>query len=523
MDNTIKINLAGTVFHIEEDAYRFLRDYLNAIEFRLKNSPGGNEALDDIEARIAEIFQSQKGVAGVISKENVEAMIGIIGRPEDFEQSFQQANEPPRYSSSYRRRLYRNPEDSIISGVCGGIGAYLNFDPVWVRLLFVIFTFSFGIGLLIYIALWISLPNAYSESQKRELYGDFYNTRSANKKYDSAGTSGPDRQYSRNNAVTNAGSAINEVFRAVGKFFYIIFRIFLIAFGVTFVLAGFATLVTFVMTFFFSYPWFFYSESFHPELFRMSDMLDFLMRPELTPWVIALFSVVVILPLLGLIYWGLKMIFWFRAKDWVVSLAALVIWVMSICALSLILFNQGISFAETGTRTDETILESKHDTLFLKADKKISSLNIEQEISIPDNEYSLYINKKENLLYGKPQLEIQSSGNSTARITIEKYSHGKTRRDAAEKAGSFIYEHRVSNDTIYLDQYYQVPTNHKWSGSWINIDILVPEGTVIWIDKDAELLFERWVDNDIDSWELGGKFWKWTRNGPEIASSENSK
>jgi phage shock protein PspC (stress-responsive transcriptional regulator) len=523
MDKAIKINLAGTVFQIEEDAYRLLRDYLNAIESRLKNSSGGNETLDDIEARIAEIFQSQKGITGVISKENVEAMIAIIGKPEDFDQSYQSPSEPHPYTSSYRKRLYRNPEDSIISGVCGGIGAYLNFDPVWVRLIFVIFTFSFGIGLLIYLALWIALPDARSESQKRELYGDYYHTRSAGKKYESTGAAASDRQYGRNTGVNNAGNALNEIFRAIGKFLYIVFRIILIAFGVTFVLAGFATMVTFIMTFFFNYPWFFYSESFHPELFRMSDMLDFLMRPELTPWVIALLSIVVILPLLALIYWGLKMIFWFRVKDWIVSLTALVIWVMSICALSLIMFNQGISFAETGRRIDQTTIETSHDTIYLKIDKKISSLAYDHEISIPEDEYALYINKRGNLLYGRPELNIHNTDNRNASIRVERYSHGKSRREATEKAESFIYNYRFSNDTVYLDQYYNVPTSHKWSGSWVEVDIYLPANTIIWIDNEAEILLDRWVGNEVDSWEIAGKYWKWTEDGPERASSENSE
>ena len=75
MDKTININIAGTLFQIDEEAFRILRDYLQAINNRFRNVQGGNETIEDIESRIAEIFQSQKGLAGVITKENVEAMI----------------------------------------------------------------------------------------------------------------------------------------------------------------------------------------------------------------------------------------------------------------------------------------------------------------------------------------------------------------------------------------------------------------------------------------------------------------
>lgn len=519
MDKSIKINLAGIVFQIEEDAYRILRDYLNAIDARLKNVAGGNETLDDIESRIAEIFQSQRGIAGVISRENVEAMIGIIGKPGDFEQG-EQAPEPPRYSSS-KKRLYRNPDDTIISGVCGGIGAYLNFDPVWIRLLFIIFTISFGIGFFVYIALWIALPNAFSDSQKRELYGDNYNTRPAGRKgvniVSSEGRAGS------NNAVDNAGNALNEVFRAIGRFLYVVLRIFLVGTGVTLVITGFAMLVTFVLTVFFRYPGIFFNTSFDPHLFYLPDMLDFFMSPALTPWVIILLSIAVILPLLAIIYWGLKMIFWFRVRDWIVSMIALIIWVMSISALALIMFNQGISFAQTGNRIDQTIIEAGHDTLYLKIDRKISSLKFDQEISVPENEYSLYINKTDNELYGRPELEINFTEDRYAKINVERYSHGKTRREALEKAESFIYNYRISGDTIFLDQFYQVPTDRKWSGSWVEIDIYLPEGTVIWIDRDTEILIENRIGNNVNSWEAGDKFWRWTEEGPVRASRDELK
>ncbi len=85
MDKTININIAGILFQIEEDAYAILRDYLQALNNRFKNAAGGLETISDIEGRIAEIFESQKGTAGTISISGVEAMITIIGKPEDFD------------------------------------------------------------------------------------------------------------------------------------------------------------------------------------------------------------------------------------------------------------------------------------------------------------------------------------------------------------------------------------------------------------------------------------------------------
>ncbi|MGQ9621191.1 MAG: PspC domain-containing protein [Bacteroidales bacterium] len=156
MYKTVKINLAGMLFQTDEKAYAILRDYLQSIDNKLKNVPGGNETFIDIEARIAEIFQARKGSTGIINQEDVEAVISIIGRLEEFDH----AGDSDRKISHAinRRRLYRDKSNSIIGGVCSGIGVYLNTDPVWLRILFIILIFAYALGFLFYIGLWIALP-----------------------------------------------------------------------------------------------------------------------------------------------------------------------------------------------------------------------------------------------------------------------------------------------------------------------------------------------------------------------------
>ena len=103
MDKTININTAGTLFQIDDEAYRILQDYLQALNNRFRNVEGGHETVDEIESRIAEIFQSQKGLTGVVSKENVQAMISILGKPEDFD-----PNEPETIHPVYNQGYYNS-------------------------------------------------------------------------------------------------------------------------------------------------------------------------------------------------------------------------------------------------------------------------------------------------------------------------------------------------------------------------------------------------------------------------------
>jgi phage shock protein PspC (stress-responsive transcriptional regulator) len=55
-------------------------------------------------------------------------------------------------------RLYRSTTDKVIGGVCGGLGDYLNIDPVIVRIAFVLLAVFGGSGVLVYIILWIVIP-----------------------------------------------------------------------------------------------------------------------------------------------------------------------------------------------------------------------------------------------------------------------------------------------------------------------------------------------------------------------------
>jgi phage shock protein PspC (stress-responsive transcriptional regulator) len=517
MDKSIKINLAGVVFNIDQDAYYMLRDYLQSINIHFQNLAGGNETIDDIEARIAEIFQSRKSLSAVISREDVEEVISIIGRPEDFEPD--EMTSGTGRSDHYNKRLYRDPDERIISGVSGGLASYFNVDPILIRIIFIITALFYGVGFFVYVALWISLPLARSDAQKMELYGSNvppgkgpeppakFITKPSHRKKPGSGSSVSD--------------GLNEIFDAIGKVFFIFLRIILIIIGVSFVIAGFATMVVFIMTFFFHYPGYLFDISSNPGIFYLPDFLDFLVSPGLTPWVMLLTTIIVMLPLIAMVYWGVKMIFWFRAHDRVISLIALVVWIMALSILGVILFSQGISFGESGTKTDMVYMDSHPDTIYIKSGGKIADLNYDEMLSLPDDSYTLYLNLTDNLLYGKPDLRIRNSDDNDVKLEINRYSRGRTKREAVEKAGSFIYDSRISGNVIYLDQYYTFPPGSRWTGSYVNVYIFIPEGTIIWFDEDAENLFGDYIGHGTYSWELGGKFWEWTEDGLERSHERN--
>ncbi|MDO9580601.1 MAG: PspC domain-containing protein [Bacteroidales bacterium] len=522
MDKTININIGGNLFQIDEDAFRILRDYLQAINNRFRNVQEGLETIEDIESRIAEIFQSQKGLAGVISKENVEAMITIIGKPEDFDLGDQETDQP--VYTSQKRRMYRNPGDLVISGVCGGIGAYLNVDPVVFRILFAVSALVFGTGFFIYLVLWIALPIAHTDTQKRELFGSSFHSSGARNRSGSNTYSGTSSNNTVYNGTSRAGNAISEIFSAIGKVCYIILRVFMIIMGVVFVLTGFLFILSFIMIFIFKYPGAFSTDVFDVSLAYFPSFLNYIVSPSVAPWIIALTAIAVTLPLLALIYWGVKMIFWFKARDGVLSLICLVVWVMSITALSLILFNEGISFAETAKSSSEKILTDIPDTLYIIAGSKLSDLKVDKELSIKEEGYSVFINEEEKELYIRPYLNINNSDGDDARIVVRKRSSGRSELDALRKTEGLSYNYSLNGDTLLLDEYFKISRDRKWAADNVGINIYVPEGTILKFDRETVKLFHHRhfnrYGNDYGSarWESGNRTFVLTEDGLKAAS-----
>ncbi|HUX96216.1 MAG TPA: PspC domain-containing protein [Bacteroidales bacterium] len=172
MKITVSINLGGYSFNIDEDAYAELKRYLRNLEHHFAEEESSSEILSDIETRMAEIFRTKiTSFKQVINIDDVNQAISVMGTPEDISDSdHKSAGE--KFSSRGYHRMYRDPDHRIIGGVCSGMGAYWNIDPIIVRIIFVALVLAGGIGALVYLILYIVIPEAKTTAQKIEMKGD---------------------------------------------------------------------------------------------------------------------------------------------------------------------------------------------------------------------------------------------------------------------------------------------------------------------------------------------------------------
>jgi len=172
MKITVSINLGGYSFNIDEDAYAELKRYMKSLEIHFAGEESASEILSDIETRMAELFRLRlTAFKQVISITDVSEAILILGNPEDISD-----NEGPtkreKFSAHGYHRMYRDPDKRIIGGVCSGIGAYWDIEPWIIRIIFFALTLAGGLGILVYLILYIVLPEAKTTSQKIEMKGD---------------------------------------------------------------------------------------------------------------------------------------------------------------------------------------------------------------------------------------------------------------------------------------------------------------------------------------------------------------
>ena len=183
MNKTININLASTFFYMDENAYTILKSYLNELESAFKNTLGKDEILQDIETRIAELFQERKTSSDyVINETDVNEIIDILGQPKDFILEDEDETTDTGDTKS-EKKLFRDREDRYIAGVASGLGHYFGTDASWIRLIWVLFAlFSVGSLFLIYLILWAIVPEAKTTAEKLKMKGEPVNIDTIQKK-----------------------------------------------------------------------------------------------------------------------------------------------------------------------------------------------------------------------------------------------------------------------------------------------------------------------------------------------------
>ncbi len=533
MKKTLKINISGIVFQIDEDAYELLKKYLDAVSRKFGSSPEGKEILGDIEQRIAELLLARTGVQKeVVTIDDVNEVMHTMGNPEDFaeetpaggEAGQKSREEEEDYSHERRRnrRLYRDPDNSVLGGICSGLGAYFNTDPVIFRILFVVFVFAWGITAVAYLLMWIIVPPARTAAQKLEMRGESVTIenieRSVREEFEavkkSAGKLGRSETYS------GVRTALGEMFHVLGLLIKGLARIILIFVGVVLILIGFGLLLGLLSAVVLHQT--FISDIFTDSNVDLSQLSGLIFTHSDFQWIVLTLALVIGIPLIALIYGGIKMLFRFKARDKAVGLSLFLLWVISAITLTWMVVIDVQNFTSHEETDSRTALKSfRNKTLVLDvAPGKIDSLKKACSYFEKD-EVRIYFNPGKHEYYGSPWLRIERADSTEASLMVEKGAQGLDRSRASEYANGISY-HWIQNDTaIIFDPVYTAPKGQAWRAPHVTLELRVPEGTkLVFSPRMKEVLEEAEPDN-WDEWSANIHNMRYDMPGKSFVMGKN--
>ena len=254
MKKTLNINLNGIVFNIDEDAFNMLSEYLDSLRHVFeRNGDDADEIINDIEGRICELLSEKiSDERQVVTISHIEEIISRMGHPDEFgESDYNETTEnqnsvtPPPYT--VKRKLFRNPKDKIIGGVCSGIAAYLDMDVTWVRLLFV------GLGFLtlssiivIYLVLLIVVPEAKTATDILAMNGEEQTIHNIGKTVTNA-YDNVNRKAQPYIEQAKDGSLFKRIAKGIVNVFSFIIKLVVMALGVVAIPIVFALALAFVI------------------------------------------------------------------------------------------------------------------------------------------------------------------------------------------------------------------------------------------------------------------------------------
>ncbi len=506
------------VFFIDEDAYLLLGEYLSGISDRFPRQEEREEILPDIETRIAEIFTDRLGgKRQVVTLEDVKAMISLLGRPEDIfepeegeDPSSGTASPDPQTSRS-SRRLFRDPDNAVLGGVCGGLGAYFNLDPVWFRVAFILLALAYGSSILVYLVMWLIIPEARSTAQRLEMKGEPVNLNNISKNINKEFTKVKDniRNIPESEGYRRSRNVLQELFHVLGEIILMLLKVIGVIIGVTFVLAGLIILVALVSTFFFHFTQFFPELTISP-YYYMPDILTLFTKPENVPYILGSLILTLGIPLTALIYAGIKMIFNIRTRHPVLGVTFLVVWLISAISLSLFIADIASGYSR-GARISKTVpLDSfSTDTLYLTAPSDDDHF-YEELLSLDD--HSIFRDPGSGVLLSRPELDIVLTGSGKPELEIYKRARGNTRQAAVRHAEDIDLQWETRDKVIILRPWYRF--GKRWYVQEADYRLRVPAGMVICLDENLRRMLD-YIPNDqhLHSYDLAGKCWIMTEEG----------
>ncbi len=516
MNKTININLANTLFHMDEDAYNKMRRYLETVKRSFANTPGSDEILADIEARIAELFYEKlENERQVITQKEVDEVIAIMGQPEDYMVDEDIFEDEPRSKTSTQqtrvKKLYRDTEHKYVAGVSSGLAHYLGIDPLWVRILWVFLTIGSGGGfILLYGLLWILIPEASTTAQKLDMRGEAVNISNIERKVKEGFEDVADRvksvDYDKVGDTVKKGG--KTFFDTLGDIIMFLFKIFGKFIGILLIIIGASTLIGL----FIGLLSVGVMDMVHvPGI----DFYNVVNSSNLPIWLVSLLAFFAIgIPFFFLLYLGLKILVTnLKSIGNIAKFSLLGLWLLSIILLVVFGIREAASHAYSGSTTSESeiYIENPSDTLNINLVAydydRDNQMHMGNMIVTHDDDGNKILVSRD------VRLRLKKSKDSLLRMEIRKEANGPSFARAKEIAEKINYSYQVEGNTIEFNDFLATSGDSKFNDQEVRASLYIPVGTILTYDSGTSRSWMLRADTDRDTNDIEDYVWKMTDAG----------
>lgn len=521
MNKTVNINLANTLFHIDDDAYNKLRRYLESIKRSFAGTKGSDEIIADIEARIAELFlEKMENERQVITHKEVDQVIDVMGQPEDYMVDEDIFEDEPKKSyaeptASRAKKLYRDIDHKYIGGVCAGLEHYLGIDALWVRLIFILLAvFTSGFGLIAYILLWILVPEAATTSQKLDMRGEPVNISNIERKvkegFDDVAEKVKNVDYDK--VGNKVKSSSKTFFDTIGDIILFLFKIFGKFIGILLIIIGASTLVG---LFFGLFTVGMFDAVHVPGI----DFYEIVNTSGAPVWVVSILLFFAVgIPFFFLLYLGLKILVNnLKSIGNIAKFSLLGLWLISVGLLIVFGIRQAAEFSYTGSVNDKTelSLEVPSDTLIISMKDDAHMDYNRDDIHFGRMTFGYDENDNRILMSDEVDIKVRKSDTDSISINIRKDADGSSTPAARDRARNIEYAYTVDGNEIVLDKYLTTDTSNKARNQEVTITIYVPESMTVYFDDSTTRYIGRGIDNDQGFYRSGivGQYWLMSDDG----------
>ena len=510
MNKTININLGGFFFHIDEIAYQKLRKYLTSISKSLSDdSQGKNEIIADIEARISELLTEKiTDSRQVVSEGNIEDIIVIMGQPEDYseaEEPYSETTFSQTKNNISGKKLFRDGDDKFLGGVASGIAHYFDVDTIWIRLGLLALFFSAGFGILIYILLWILLPEAKTTAEKLQMEGEAVNIDNIEKKIREEFTNVSesvknaanhasekikdganefsekmDQTFSRKRKKNNG---LQDFIHTVEKIIRIFFKIFRKFIAIILIFLAAAVILSLIIGAF--------SIGSFEFLNIESNFIhypDFFFAATIPRWLLTISLLTLIgIPFLILLVLGLRILSSnLKRFSKTASLSLLGIWFIALLILIFTAVEFGTSHSNFGHSVQKNPLKIiASDTLVLKM-RNNDAIYYQHNLRRNSRRHEVNVGGVPLIYTNDIHLDIKRSTTNTAYVIIQKTSYAASSSEARKSAEEIQYLYSVQENNLILDAFFLSDLKNIFKEEEIDIALYVPKGTHVYLDNSVK-------------------------------------